>query len=138
VGSRFIQELGLSQRKEMEKQVMQALRANFKPEFLNRIDETIIFHNLTPEQLVKIVDIQLKRLSSRLVDKNIALIVSETAKSLLAEKGYDPVYGARPLKRVIQKYLENPLSIKILKGDLPEGARVNAEADGERIVFRNV
>ena len=135
-GSQWIQELGSSQREEMEKRITEALRAQFKPEFLNRIDETIIFHNLTPDEIVNIVDIQIGRLASRLADNNIELILSDDAKAFIAEKGYDPIYGARPLKRVIQQYIENPLSLEILKGNLTEGARVNAEVQGDQIVFQ--
>jgi ATP-dependent Clp protease ATP-binding subunit ClpB len=136
IGSQWIQELAASGRKEMEKRVTEALRANFKPEFLNRIDETIIFQNLAPEQLAEIVKIQVAKLRDRLADKNIGLDLSNDAVSLIAEKGYDPVYGARPLKRVIQQYIENPLSLEILKGNIAEGARIRAEVDGQQIVFR--
>jgi ATP-dependent Clp protease ATP-binding subunit ClpB len=136
VGSQWIQELGAGQREEMERRVTEALRAQFKPEFLNRIDETIIFHNLKPEQLVEIVKIQIKKLINRLAQKRIELNLSESASSLIAEKGYDPIYGARPLKRVIQQYIENPLSLEILRGNIPEGARVSAEAEGDQIVFK--
>jgi ATP-dependent Clp protease ATP-binding subunit ClpB len=138
VGSHWIQELGVSRRQEMEKQVMEALRASFKPEFLNRIDEIIIFQNLSSEEIVHIVDIQIERLAARLADRNIELILSDKAKALIAEKGYDPIYGARPLKRVIQQYIENPLSMEILKGNIPEGARVSAEVEGDQIVFRTI
>ncbi|MCU0598744.1 MAG: ATP-dependent chaperone ClpB [Desulfobacterales bacterium] len=120
VGSHLIQEYGQSRRAEMELRVMEALKAQFKPEFLNRIDETIIFHNLTGEEIRHIVDIQVDRLRKRLADRNIDLVLSDDAKNLLAEKGYDPVYGARPLKRTIQQYIENPFSMAILKGDVPE------------------
>ncbi len=136
VGSHWIQELGSSQREEMEKRIREALKAQFKPEFLNRIDETIIFHNLTPDEIIKIVDIQIGRLARRLADHHIELILSDSSKELIAEKGYDPIYGARPLKRVIQQYIENPLSLEILKGNLAEGSRVNAEVQGDRIVFQ--
>jgi ATP-dependent Clp protease ATP-binding subunit ClpB len=136
IGSQWIQELAASGRKEMEQRVTEALRANFKPEFLNRIDETIIFQNLAPEQLAEIVKIQVAKLRDRLADKNIGLELSNDAVSLIAEKGYDPVYGARPLKRVIQQYIENPLSLEIIKGNIAEGARVRAEVDGQQIVFR--
>jgi ATP-dependent Clp protease ATP-binding subunit ClpB len=136
IGSQWIQELAASGRKEMEQRVTEALRANFKPEFLNRIDETIIFQNLAPEQLAEIVKIQVAKLRDRLADKNIGLDLSNDAVSLIAEKGYDPVYGARPLKRVIQQYIENPLSLEIIKGNIAEGARVRAEVDGQQIVFR--
>ncbi len=138
VGSQWIQELGVSRREEMEAKMTEALHANFKPEFLNRIDDIIIFHNLTPEQLRNIVEIQIKRLSARLSEKNINLVISDSAISFLAEKGYDPIYGARPLKRAIQKYIENPLAMEILKGRISEGASVTADAEEDQIVFRRV
>ena len=136
VGSQWIQELAGADRQEMEKRVTDALRANFKPEFLNRIDEIIIFQNLTLDDIVKIVDIQIDRLGRRLADRNIELILSDSAKELLARQGYDAVYGARPLKRVIQQYIENPLSLEILGGRIPDGARVSVEAEGDKIVFK--
>ena len=136
VGSQYIQELGGLRYEEMVERVMDALRSHFKPEFLNRIDETIIFHNLSQEQLGEIVDIQVERLARRLAEKNIDLIVSQSAKAFVAEKGYDPVYGARPLKRVIQKLIENELSLEILNGNIREGDRVSAERKSDRIVFK--
>jgi ATP-dependent Clp protease ATP-binding subunit ClpB len=138
IGSQWIQELAVSNREEMEKRVTEALRTHFKPEFLNRIDETIIFKNLTLEQIIEIVEIQVKKLSDRLAHQNIDLVLSEQAMSFIAEKGYDPVYGARPLKRVIQQYIENPLSMEILKGNLVEGARISAEVAGDQIAFKSV
>ncbi len=135
VGSRWIQELGASSRKEMENRVTEALRASFKPEFLNRIDEIIIFHNLTEEQIGDIVDIQMKRLESRLAEMNMALTLSDDARAFLAEKGFDQIYGARPLKRAIQKYIENPLSMEILQGNISEGTKLIADVEGDRIVF---
>jgi ATP-dependent Clp protease ATP-binding subunit ClpB len=138
VGSQWIQKLAGSDRDELESRVTEALRASFKPEFLNRIDEIIIFQNLTAAEIVKIVDIQIDRLGQRLADKNIELILSDSAKALIAEKGYDPVYGARPLKRVIQQYIENPLSLEILEGKISDGTHVSAEAEGEKIVFNIV
>ncbi|MEN8758606.1 MAG: ATP-dependent chaperone ClpB [Desulfobacterales bacterium] len=136
VGSQYIQELGGLRYEEMVERVMDALRSHFKPEFLNRIDETIIFHNLSREQLGEIVDIQVERLARRLAEKNIDLVLSQSAKAFVAEKGYDPVYGARPLKRVIQKLIENELSLEILNGNISEGDRVSAERKGDRIVFK--
>ena len=136
VGSQYIQELGGLRYGEMVERVMDALRSHFKPEFLNRIDETIIFHNLSQEQLGEIVDIQVERLARRLAEKNIDLVLSQSAKAFVAEKGYDPVYGARPLKRVIQKVIENELSLEILNGNIREGNRVSAERKGDRIVFK--
>jgi ATP-dependent Clp protease ATP-binding subunit ClpB len=138
IGSQWIQEKAAISREEMEKRVTEALRAHFKPEFLNRIDETIIFQNLTPEQINEIVAIQIKKLGSRLAGRDIKLSLSDAAMSLIAEKGYDPVYGARPLKRVIMQLIENPLSMEILKGDIAEGARLSAEAEGDRIVFKKI
>lgn len=135
VGSQWIQELGSSNREEMERRITETLRATFKPEFLNRIDETIIFHNLTQDQIGEIVDIQIQRLGKRLKERNIELVLSDSARSFIADKGYEPAYGARPLKRAIQKYIENPLSMEILEGRVHDGAHVLAEADGDGIVF---
>jgi ATP-dependent Clp protease ATP-binding subunit ClpB len=138
VGSRHIQELAHENRKEMEARVTAALRKNFKPEFLNRIDETIIFHSLTTEQLAKIVGIQMGHLEARLAEQNIELILADQAISFLAQKGYDPIYGARPLKRVIQKHIENPLSMKILNGEILPGTSVRVEIAGESLVFQAI
>jgi ATP-dependent Clp protease ATP-binding subunit ClpB len=138
VGSQYIQELGGHDRKRMERRVTEALRAGFKPEFLNRIDETIIFLNLEPGQIGRIVEIQMAHLSDRLAEQNIELVLSDSARDLIARQGYDPVYGARPLKRVIQRQIENPLAMEILEGKILEGAKLRAEAEGERIVFRQV
>jgi ATP-dependent Clp protease ATP-binding subunit ClpB len=138
IGSQWIQDSVVTHREELEKRITEALRAHFKPEFLNRIDETIIFQNLTAEQLTKIVEIQIKKLSSRLADKNIELILSADALSFIAEKGYDPVYGARPLKRVIQQSIENPLSMEMLKGNIKEGDRISAEVQNGRIDFETI
>jgi ATP-dependent Clp protease ATP-binding subunit ClpB len=135
VGSQWIRELGASRREEMESRIIESLRASFKPEFLNRIDETIIFHNLTQKQIGDIVDIQIKRLDERLAAMNIELVLSDRARSLLAEKGYDQTYGARPLKRAIQKYIENPLSMELLKGNIAESTKIAADVKGDRIVF---
>jgi len=136
VGSQWIQELGARDRAEMERRVMEALRATFKPEFLNRIDEIIFFHNLSPEQIAAIVDIQVERLRRRLAERKIDLRLSASAEALLARLGYDPVYGARPLKRTIQQRIENPLALEILKGRFPEGSALVADAEGDTIVFR--
>ena len=138
VGSQWIQELAAGNRAEMEKRVTEALRAHFKPEFLNRIDETIIFQNLVPEQIIEIVRIQVDRLRARLASKNIELTLPDEALSLIAEKGYDPIYGARPLKRIIQQFIENPLSLEILKGNIAEGDRVSAEIRQKQIVFKTI
>ena len=138
IGSQVIAELGPSQRAELERHVQEALRAHFKPEFLNRIDETIIFHQLGREQIRRIVDIQLERVSRLLEDRRIQIEVSDEARELLAAKGYDPHYGARPLKRVIQRMLQDPLAMKILEGEFPEGSkvRVDARVSGEALELR--
>lgn len=138
VGSHWILELGASRRQEMESRITEALRANFKPEFLNRIDETIIFQNLTQEQIGDIVEIQVQRLGARLAEMNIKLVLSDRARSFLAEKGYDQIYGARPLKRAIQKYIENPLSMEIINGRIAEGAEIEADVKGDQIVFKAI
>ncbi|WP_413883655.1 ATP-dependent chaperone ClpB [Candidatus Desulfatibia sp.] len=137
VGSQWIQELGASRREEMELRITEALRANFKPEFLNRIDETIIFQNLTQEQLGGIVEIQMQQLAARLAQMNIKLVLSGRARTFLAEKGYDQIYGARPLKRALQKYIENPLSMEIIQGNIAEGAEIEADVEGGQMVFRS-
>jgi ATP-dependent Clp protease ATP-binding subunit ClpB len=136
VGSQWIQDLTDDSHQEMVTRVTEALRANFKPEFLNRIDETIIFHNLTREELAQIVEIQIDRLGVRLAEKNIEIVLTEGVKSFLAERGYDTAYGARPLKRIIQKFIENELSMEILEGKIGNGDTVTAELEGERITFR--
>ncbi|HVH18297.1 MAG TPA: AAA family ATPase, partial [Myxococcota bacterium] len=138
IGSHAIAQLGESQREVMLRQVEEALRAHFKPEFLNRVDETIVFHQLGRDQIARIVDIQLERVKQLLADKRIEIEVTDEAKKLLAEKGYDPHYGARPLKRVIQRMLQDPLAMKILEGEFPEGSkvRVDARVAGEALEFR--
>ncbi len=135
VGSQTIQNLADNDRAEMERRVMEALRASFKPEFLNRIDETIIFLGLRPDQIAAIVDIQMGHLAQRLAERHITLELSDAARDFLAEKGYDRVYGARPLKRAIQQYIENPLAMELLKGSYGDGARIRAEREGDHIVF---
>jgi ATP-dependent Clp protease ATP-binding subunit ClpB len=135
VGSQMIQELAGRDHEEMERRVMEALRAGFKPEFLNRIDETIIFLGLAPEQIAAIVDIQMQDLARRLAERHMTLTLSEAARDFLARKGYDRVYGARPLKRAIQQYIENPLAMDILKGRFGDGAAIRADLEGEQIVF---
>jgi ATP-dependent Clp protease ATP-binding subunit ClpB len=136
VGSQFIQELGATNREEMIRRVTEVLRATFKPEFLNRIDETIIFQNLTADQIGAIVDIQIHRLDQRLGEQNLELILSGSARRFLAERGYDPVYGARPLRRAIQQHIENPLALALLEGRIMPGAKISAEVEDDRIVFR--
>ncbi len=120
---------------EIRSLVMDVVRGAFRPEFLNRLDETILFHRLFPEHMGTIVEIQLGRLRSLLQDRNMTLELDDDALQWLAGKGYDPAYGARPLKRVIQRYLQNPLSTKILEGVLDEGYTINISvADDEMMI----
>jgi ATP-dependent Clp protease ATP-binding subunit ClpB len=136
LGSTVIKELSGDYGK-MEKEVRATLESHFKPEFLNRIDEVIIFRPLSKAVILQIVDLQLEILRKRLAEKKIGLAVSTDAKELLAERGYDPVYGARPLKRVIQRDVQNPLAMKLLAGEYAEGdtAAISADKKGE-LVFK--
>src|SRR5438105_9612935 len=134
IGSQFITEEESSEARS--RLVMDALREHFRPEFLNRVDEIIIFDRLTDEDLKKIVEIQLGRLTKRLAQQNITLKLTDSAKTLIAREGYDPVYGARPLKRAIQRYLLDPLSINILEGKFGEGQTIRAVAKNGAIEFR--
>jgi ATP-dependent Clp protease ATP-binding subunit ClpB len=134
IGSQFITE---EESKEARARlVMDALRGHFRPEFINRVDEIIIFDRLSEDDLKKIVEIQLKRLSKRLEQQKITLDLSDSAKQLLAREGYDPVYGARPLRRTIQKEILDPLSIDILEGKVREGQTVKIEAKNGALEFR--
>ncbi|NTH78477.1 ATP-dependent chaperone ClpB [Agrobacterium rhizogenes] len=121
---------------QVREQVMDVVRAHFRPEFLNRVDEIILFHRLKREEMGAIVDIQLERLLQLLSERKIALELDEDARNWLANRGYDPVYGARPLKRVIQKYVQDPLAEQILSGQLPDGSRVLVTSGSDRLLFR--
>ncbi|HYV05797.1 MAG TPA: ATP-dependent chaperone ClpB [Blastocatellia bacterium] len=121
----------------MKDRVLEALRNHFRPEFLNRVDEIIVFHSLTEEDLKKIVDIQLDRLRSRLAERRLTLELTEAAKSHLARSGYDPVYGARPLKRAIQREIETPLSRLILGGEVRDNSIINVDVANGQIKFSN-
>ena len=134
IGSQFIMEdLPVEER---NRRVMEALRGHFRPEFLNRIDETIIFDRLSDKEITSIVDIQLQRLLKRLQQQNIKLELTDKAKKFLAKEGYDPAYGARPLKRVIQQQILNPLSVAILDGQFGEGDSIVAEVEKDHLEFR--
>ncbi|HJZ67037.1 MAG TPA: ATP-dependent chaperone ClpB [Blastocatellia bacterium] len=119
----------------MKESVLDAMRHHFRPEFLNRVDEIIVFHSLSEEDLKKIVEIQLDRLRARLAERRITLELTEEAKTHLASTGYDPVYGARPLKRAIQREIETPLSRLILKGEVKDNSLVRASLSGGEITF---
>jgi ATP-dependent Clp protease ATP-binding subunit ClpB len=113
---------------------MTDLRRHFRPEFLNRVDETVVFHPLSTEQLVTIVDIQLTHLQARLGERRIALEVTAQAKEDLAQRGYDPLYGARPLKRLIQQDLEIPIGYALVQGELRDGDSTRVELKDGKIV----
>ena len=137
IGSQFIQDLAdLEQRDEMEQRVMEALRAQFKPEFLNRVDNVVIFHSLTREDIARIVEIQLVRLNKLLAQRGLKLELSQAAVDYLADAGFDPVYGARPLKRAIQTNLQDQLAMKILDGTFSEGDTIQADVEDGKVVFR--
>ncbi len=133
LGSQFLSNLDEGQTVEsVEPQVMEIVRAHFRPEFLNRLDEVILFHRLAAEHMTPIVDIQVARVGKLLADRKIALELTDAARRWLGRVGYDPVYGARPLKRAVQKYLQDPLAEKILAGEVPDGSTVKVdEGDGE-------
>jgi ATP-dependent Clp protease ATP-binding subunit ClpB len=121
--------------KEVEPQVMEIVRSHFRPEFLNRLDEVILFHRLAAEHMAPIVDIQVRRVQKLLADRKIELSLSAKAKAWLGRVGYDPVYGARPLKRAIQRYLQDPLADMLLRGEIPDGATVKVdEGDGALVL----
>jgi ATP-dependent Clp protease ATP-binding subunit ClpB len=122
----------------MKEAVLEELRHHFRPEFLNRVDEVIVFHALSAEDLKQIVEIQLGRLRARLADRHIALELTDAARSNLVRTGYDPHYGARPLKRAIQKKIETPLGRLLLKGEIRDGQTVVVDAQHEAgdLVFR--
>jgi ATP-dependent Clp protease ATP-binding subunit ClpB len=123
IGSQYILDVaGVDE--EVERRVMKAMREHFRPEFLNRIDEIVIFHSLTMEHLIGIVEIQLDSLRRRLKDRNISLSLTDAAKRAIVQAGYDPAYGARPLKRAIGHSLADPLALEILEGRIPDGSHV--------------
>ena len=136
VGSQWIQELTGKDEAEMEKKVMDALRSTFRPEFLNRIDEIIIFNSLGPEEIKKIVGIQMGFLNNRLAQNKITLELTERGKEFIANTGFDPVYGARPLKRAIQHFIQDPLSMKILEGSIKEGDYLTKDVKDGEVIFQ--
>jgi len=132
LGSQFLSTLGEGQKVEdVEPQVMDVVRAHFRPEFLNRLDEIILFHRLDAVHMAPIVDIQVGRVARLLKERKVALELSNAARAWLGRVGYDPVYGARPLKRAVQKYLQDPLAEMILSGQVPDGSTVKVD-EGER------
>jgi len=135
LGSREIQDAD-GDESEVRDAVLQELRANFKPEFLNRIDDIVIFHQLSREQIGQIIDVQLERLRAMLAERNIQLVLDDAARQLLAREGYDPNYGARPLKRAIQTLIQNPLAVKLLGGEILPGQTVSVSAKGDEMELK--
>ena len=136
VGSEYlVNERDDSDLKDARGLVMAELRLKFRPEFLNRLDDVIVFHKLKRDQMAAIVDIQIGRLQKLLADRKITLHLDEQARAWLAGKGYDPAYGARPLKRVIQRSLQDQLAERILAGDVSDGQRIEVTVDGDELVI---
>ena len=144
VGSDFINKMAaigfstaedVAERENMKDKALQSLREQFRPEFLNRIDEIVIFDYLKPVQIKTIVDLELSKVQKRLLAKEISIKISEKAKDFLAHEGFDPNLGARPLKRVIQRLILDPLSIKIVTGEIMEGSRILVDEKSGRITF---
>ena len=132
IGSQFLQAEGLRSEEDFEKasqQVMNQLHTHFRPEFLNRVDDIIVFHPLGKEQLVKIIELRLEDVRRLLADRKISLELTDAAKLLLFMQGYDPNFGARPLKRAIKKFVQDPLALKILDGEVLHGDHVVVDAD---------
>ncbi|MDB6066964.1 MAG: ClpB protein [Pedosphaera sp.] len=142
IGSPIIQEfftagkMSMKDHAEVERLVRLELKAHFRPEFLNRVDDIIIFHSLTEEQLAKIVDIQLRGVEKRLAQQNLRIEVDPAVKKLLASEGFDPQFGARPLKRTIQELLLDPLAMKLLNGEFKPGDNIQVKAQGDELVFQ--
>ena len=134
IGSQFI--MDESSPEQREAKVIEALRGHFRPEFLNRVDETIIFDRLDREELTQIVTLQLTRVRQRLAKQGLGLAMSEEAKEFIGNQGYDPVYGARPLKRAIQRHLLDPLSLDVLEGTFQEGDVIVAEVADGKLAFK--
>ena len=135
LGSREIQ-AAEGDEKQVREAVLQELRLNFKPEFLNRVDDVVIFHQLSQEQIGHIIDVQLERLRAMLAERNLTLVLEPSAKELLMREGYDPSYGARPLKRAIQSYIQNPLAVKLLQGEILPGQTIRLSANGDTMEFK--
>jgi ATP-dependent Clp protease ATP-binding subunit ClpB len=135
LGSAYILPVGEGSGEEMRERVMDAMRAHFRPEFLNRIDEIVIFRPLSRDQIGEIVEIQMRGVNDRLADRQMHLTITPAAEQWLADKGYDPAFGARPLKRVIQREVLDKLARMVLSGELRDGETVTIDADGDHLTF---
>jgi ATP-dependent Clp protease ATP-binding subunit ClpB len=140
IGSQYILEMGTQNWEQVETKVMELLRQTFRPEFLNRVDDVIIFRPLSSEDIAKIVDLQIARFAHLMAERKLRLEVTPAAKQLFVAEGYDPVYGARPLKRAIQRLLQNPLALAVLEGQYAEGdvVRVGRAKDGQHLTFERI
>jgi len=140
IGSQYILEMGTQNWEQVETKVLELLRQTFKPEFLNRVDDVIIFRPLSSEDIARIVDLQIERVERLVAERKLRLEVTPAAKQLIVAEGYDPVYGARPLKRSIQRLLQNPLALAVLEGKFAEGDRIRVERakDGNSLSFERV
>ncbi|HTO32069.1 MAG TPA: ATP-dependent chaperone ClpB [Pararhizobium sp.] len=137
LGAEYLSQLGENDDSDQVRdQVMDVVRGHFRPEFLNRVDEIILFHRLKRAEMGAIVDIQLERLKQLLADRKITLELDDEARAFLADKGYDPAYGARPLKRAVQKYVQDPLAEQILQGNFPDGSTIKAFSGSDRLNFK--
>ncbi|MDO9417894.1 ATP-dependent chaperone ClpB [Pararhizobium sp.] len=136
LGAEYLSSLGENEDSEsVRDQVMSVVKSAFRPEFLNRVDEILLFHRLRRSEMGTIVDIQLERLRRLLADRKMTITLDDEARHWLAERGYDPAYGARPLKRAIQKHLQDPLAEKILSGEVPDGSNIKITAGSDRLLF---
>src|SRR5438552_3465645 len=140
IGSQYILEMGTENWEQVETKVLELLRQTFRPEFLNRVDDVIIFRPLSSQDIAKIVDLQIKRVERLVAERKLRLEVTPAAKQLIVAEGYDPVYGARPLKRAIQRLLQNPLAMAVLEGQYTEGdtVRVDRGKDGNHLAFERI
>jgi len=136
IGSQFIVDLKPGQEKQMKERVLDSLKAQFKPEFLNRVDEVIIFQQLERDQVKQIIDLQVNSLKKRLADRHIDIELTDGARELLLAEGYDPAYGARPMKRAIQRLVLDPLAVKVLEGEFKDGDTVKVDAGRDGLVFK--
>ena len=130
----FVRDDGATPR--MRASIEDALRKAFRPEFLNRIDDIIIFEPLTQEQILQIVDLMADEVAGRLAERGVSVELTADARRWLADKGYDPVFGARPLRRAVRRYVENPLAMKVISGDFALGDTVVVDEDGDGLSFR--
>jgi ATP-dependent Clp protease ATP-binding subunit ClpC len=120
----------------MQGKILEETKRVFKPEFLNRLDDIIVFHTLSKEMLTRIVDLEVAKVASRIKDKEIILTLDAASHEFLIEKGYDPTYGARPMRRAVERYLEDPMAEEILRGSFKAGDQVQVTRDGEKLSFK--